>query len=260
MTKDYHLHPNLLNVPTQAEDFIKAALSKGITELCFTDHMPLSVSNARDRIPKGKVKEYCQAVREIAKRYEESISIKCGIEIDYHPSVRDEILRVLDEGDFDYILGSSHMHVFTTDFSRYSFNDFASLSIENSTRAAESGYFDTLSHLDMYRFVFDNPVRFPLKDDGYDVYKHEDAIKSLLKTASEKGVLIEINPHLAEGKKDISFTYPQETVVKWALEQGCMFSYGSDAHSASSVGAYLETLKGDETYAKALKTWEDTVL
>ena len=258
MIKDYHLHPNLLNVPSAADEFISAAVKKDIKEICFTDHMPISVSNAHDRIPRGKVREYCERVRETAKRYEGIISLKCGIEIDYHPSVKDEIDRVLTEGDFDYVLGSSHLHAFIKDFQNYTFNDFASMSIENSTLAAESGLFNTVSHLDMYKFVFINPKRFPLKDDGYDVMRHEAEIKALLDVIAKENVRLEINPHLAEGRPDLSLMYPEETIVKWALDKGCLFAYGSDAHSPSSVGACISELTENETFSRALKTWEDT--
>ena len=260
MIKDYHLHPNIINAPEQADGFIEAALLRGIKRICFTDHMPLSVSPAHDRIPSGRVREYCSRVREIAKKYGDKISVKCGIEIDYHPSVLDEIHRVLDEGNFDYVLGSSHMHVFVKEFEKYTFNDFASMSIENSILAAESGLFDVITHLDMYKFVFKSAKRFPLKDDGYDVTRHESEIKALLKVLSKRRVRLEINPHLAEGNGDLKLIYPEETVVKWALSEGCLFSYGSDAHTEGSVGACLNELYLNETYEKALRIWEEADL
>lgn len=257
MKKDYHLHPRILNETEPFEAFVHAAKVKGIKEICVTDHMPLSVSNASDRIPKGQIKEYCRRVREIAKRFEDSLSVKCGIEIDYHPSVLDEIKRVLDEGDFDYILGSSHMHVFINDFPTHTFNGFASLAIENNIRAAESGFFNAVSHFDMYRFAFDNPKRFPLVDDGYNVQRHETDIKAFLRVISQGNVRLEINPHLAEGKGNLAYTYPQEQIVQWALKEGCTFSYGSDAHTSGSVGACLSVLENHPVYGKALKMWEN---
>ena len=219
MRKDYHLHPNIMKHPEQFSAFVRAAADAGIGEICVTDHMPLSISMASDRIPHGRVKEYCQTVRELSKRHEGILSVKCGIEIDYHPSVLDEIKQVLDEGDFDYILASSHMHIYVKDYEKYTFNEFASMAIENSIRAVETGWFDAVSHLDMYRFAFENPHRFPLKDDGYDVLKHEADMKALLNILSTSKVRLEINPHLAETKGDLSFTYPQEQIVRWALEK-----------------------------------------
>ena len=60
------------------------------------------------------VAEYCRRVREIAKRYEGKIHIKCGVEADFHSLSVGEVERVLAEGDFDFVLASSHMHIFVT--------------------------------------------------------------------------------------------------------------------------------------------------
>lgn len=67
MRKDYHIHPTILRKPEQFALFVENALSKNIEEICVTDHMPLSISNASDRIPKGMVGDYCRAVQEMAK-------------------------------------------------------------------------------------------------------------------------------------------------------------------------------------------------
>ncbi len=257
MRKDYHMHPTALVAPERMESFVQCAVSKNIEEICVTDHMPLSISNAADRIPRGMVGQYCRKVREIAKQYEDKIRIKCGIEIDFHPSVISEVERVLDAGDFDFILASSHMHVFIKDYPRYSFNDFAALALENSVKAVEYGRFNAISHPDMYRWVFENPARFPLQNDGYNMLKHKDLINELLDKVAKSGMYIEINPHFAEAKQDVAYTYPEETIATWALEKGVRFSYGSDAHSPSSVGAYISELEEHPVYGKALKLWEE---
>ena len=109
----------------------------------------------------------------------------------------------------------------------------------------------------MYRFVFENPHRFPLVNDGYDVLKHESLIKELLDNIAKKEMYLEVNPHLAEGKRDISYTYPEQTITEWALEKNILFSYGSDAHNPTSVGVYLDELERCSVYGKALKQWEN---
>lgn len=255
MRKDYHLHPMVLQCPERFDDFVQSALRQDIGEICITDHMPLSLSNAPDRIPRGCVREYCSRVRELAKRYEGTVKIRCGIEIDYHPSVTEEISRVLDEGDFDFVLGASHMHIFLNDFERYTFNDFAKYSLENSLWAAETGWFSAIAHLDMYRWAFERPKRFPLKDDGYSVDRYADLISELLDLLALRGIFLEINSHLASGKRDLSYIYPDAAVIAWALEKNVCFSFGSDAHSPDAVGAYLSELELHPLYGKVLEAW-----
>ena len=205
--------------------------------------MPLSISNAADRIPRGMVGQYCRKVREIAKQYEDKIRIKCGIEIDFHPSVISEVERVLDAGDFDFILASSHMHVFIKDYPRYSFNDFAALALENSVKAVEYGRFNAISHPDMYRWVFENPERFPLQNDGYNMLKHKDLINELLDKVAKSGMYIEINPHFAEAKQDVAYTASGKTPVSWNFT-----TMPSEAWK-NEVGTALTLYAADQTDA-----------
>ena len=256
MRKDYHMHPTVLQKPEKFELFAQQALERGIGEICVTDHMPLSVSSASDRIPKGEVAAYCRRVREIAKRYEGVLTVKCGIEIDYHPSVTDEIERVLADGEFDYIIASSHMHIFVKDYAKYTYNDFAQMALENSVMAVESGLFDAVAHPDMYRFAFEDAVRFPLIKEAYSPERHEQTLRELFSKMAGNGMYLEINPHLAESKNDLSFVYPAEQMLHWACELGVRFSYGSDAHRPTSVGCFLEELETHAVYGQALRAWE----
>ena len=250
------MHPKALTAPENFDAFVQVALEQGIGEICVTDHMPLSISSASDRLPKDGVEAYCRAVRELAFRYEGILRIRLGIEIDYHPSVLDEVQAVLEKGNFDYVLASSHMHLFVRDFSRYTASDFAAAAIENTYRAVESGLFSAVSHFDMYRFAIENPTRFPLKDGIYDVLRHEREIALVLDEIRKQKMYLEINPHLAESKGDFSKMYPEEPIVQMAMERGILFSYGSDAHKAKSVGAYLSELEAHPLYGIALRQWE----
>ena len=257
MRKDYHMHPTVLKKPERFPLFVQKALEMGVGEICITDHMPLSVSHAKDRLEKGTVREYCARVRELAGEYQDKIKIKCGIEIDYHPSVLGEIEQVLSEGDFDLVHVSSHLHIFEKEnCARYTYNDFAKMALENSVRAVESGLFDVLTHPDMYRFPFMHPERFPLIAEEYTPERHETIFKELLRAVAAKGMRLEINPHLAAHTGDLGDVYPQQPIVKWAMELGVRFSYGSDAHAPEDVGIMLPELELHPVYGVALREWE----
>lgn len=258
MVKDYHFHPMLTQCPERLGGFIDTALKNGVEEICITDHMPLSfIPDGTDRIPHGMVKDYVKRAREMRSHYEGVISVKCGIEIDYHPSVTDEIRAVLETADYDYIIGSTHLHVFVPDFPNYTFNDYATMWLENEIRAVETGWFHVVSHMEMYRFMFAYPHRFPLVDDGFDLMRHEALIRELLRKAKERDMYIEINTNLARQiNNDLSFAYPQATVMEWAREEGVRFSYGSDAHLPHQVGSLLTSLRESPVYRDAIAEWE----
>lgn len=260
MTKDYHMHPMVVQRPEQFDLFVQKAVAEGIEEICITDHMPLLCSNAKDRIPHGKVKEYCASVRRFAEQYKDKISIKLGIEIDFHPSIKDEIEAVLDAGEFDYILGSSHLHVIKKNEwfqNNVTHNEYAKAMYENTLLAVESGYFDAIAHFDMHRRIFARKEKFPLIDDGYMESRHVKQIDAILDSMVKNNVRLELNAHIAELSGCIDDMYPSIYVVQEALRKGIKFTYGSDAHKAESVGVCLKEVREHEIYGKALATWEE---
>ncbi|MBR3837177.1 MAG: histidinol-phosphatase HisJ family protein [Clostridia bacterium] len=259
--KDYHTHPQILQLPHRFPEFVETALKKGVDEICITDHMPLSCSKAKDRIPQGRVGEYCERVQELKEAYKGKIRIKCGIEIDFHPSLTSEIEAVLKEGNFDFVLGSSHLHVLKSpslfDICKTR-NEYAAAMFENTTAAAKSGYFNAIAHPDMHRWIFTRPDRFPLEDDGYEEARHEDTIEAMLDAIRQEGLFFEINPHLAMSTGDPADLYPTPTLLERALKKGIRCSYGSDAHKSEDVGGMLDYLTTASPYKEALKIWNQS--
>ena len=86
----------------------------------------------------GRVEEYCRTVRSLAKEYKGRLSIRLGIEIDYHPGFTDEIEAVLKAGDFDFVIGATHLHVVQSEIfqSPCTYNEFAEAALENSRQTA----------------------------------------------------------------------------------------------------------------------------
>lgn len=259
MIRDYHMHPQILQCPEKFSLYVQTALENGVEEICVTDHMPLIGSDAGDRIPHGKVEEYCWRVRETAEKYKGQLSVKLGIEIDYHPTVTDQIEAVLKAGDFDFVIGSSHLHVlpewnaFRAGSTR---NTYVEETLRNTIAAAKSGYFDAIAHLDLYHWNFSNPVRFPLIDDGFSEQKHDELIDRTLDTIREAGLYLELNPHLAASTGSVESLYPSASIVERALTKGMKFSYGSDSHTPDHVGMMLEEIRKHPVYGRALRIWE----
>lgn len=260
MIKDFHTHPQIIKDTKNFDAYASIAIENGIDEICITDHMPLVGSTVSDRIPQGKVEEYCFKVREIADKYKGRLSVKLGIEIDYHPSIRNQIEDVIKSGKFDFILGSSHLHaikeldIFNLAKTR---NGYAKAMLENTISAAESGYFNAIAHMDMYHWVFSNPERFPLQNDNFCEDRHSELIDKALDAIKQNNMHLEINPHFAVSQNDISCTYPSTSIVELALNKGIKFSYGSDAHKSNDVGVMLEALRSHKVYGQALKSWEE---
>src|SRR5271166_4189788 len=117
MLTDYHLHLRTDDVDaTAVEHFTQAnaeryrdvADERGIAELGVSEHVyrfeqaldvwrhPFWLENARDDLD-----AYCEFVRE-------RTDLRLGIEADFVPGAEDRMANLLDERDFDYVLGSVH--------------------------------------------------------------------------------------------------------------------------------------------------------
>lgn len=250
---DYHMHPNLTNNYKAADAFIEKAISEGFEEICFTDHMPLSISDAGDRIKKGMIKKYYKAVKEKAKEYEGRIIIKTGIEIDYHPDFISEIEFNLGQADFDIVLGATHfhlpgLHIITPNMTP---NEYAALSFENSLQAIKSGYFDILTHLDLQRWVYTLPARFPMQQGVYAVKNHQKILNEIMKELEKTKVKLEINSHAFVHNVEKDGMYPSKDIMDLSYKYDVEYVFGSDAHTSDRVGYGYDIIKNSTHYQKA---------
>lgn len=258
MRKDYHMHPTVVQDPARFDRFAAQALERGIEEVCITDHMPLIDNTSKDRIPHGKVGEYVEKVQEIQERYRGTLSVKMGIEIDYHPCILDEVEAVLGRYKFDYVLGSSHLHsikkldIFTQNLNK---DDYAEAMLQNSLLAAQSGYFTALSHLDMYKWVFITKA-YTGKDTVLHEERHMETVEKVLDAVKKNGLYLETNVHFAANTADMKNIYPSEMIMGEALKKGVKFAYGSDSHRHDHVGILLDYLHQSEVYGPAVRQWE----
>lgn len=242
--RDGHMHPNIMKKPHQGDEFISRAIELGFDEIVFTDHMPFTVTgDEHDRIPFGEVGDYCKAVADFAKKYEDRIRIKTGIEIDFHPDCLDEIDEVLSCGKFDVILGSSHLNIagFGVPFGRITETEYAALVLENYLRAAESGLFHVMTHLDVYRWVFSEEM-YPTVPDGFDVMRHEDLLRHIFRVMEKNDIALEVNAAPIYKKFDELGAYPEKKILSVAEDYKLRLVYGSDAHSADKVGFEYDSI------------------
>lgn len=243
---DLHTHPNLLKKPEQGEEFIRRAIEMGLDAVCFTDHMPFSVTgDEHDRIPFGGVGDYCRAVRELSERYGNEIEIFTGIEIDYHPLYEDEAKAVISSGEFDFILGSSHLNIsgfgipFGGGLTR---TEYALFVLENYLAAARSGLFQILTHLDVYRWVFSENVFYPLEGE-FDPSATESTLREIFAEMERRDIALEVNAAPLYKKFDGDGPYPARRILDIAGEYRIRRTYGSDAHAADKVGFGYDAIK-----------------
>ena len=226
MRVDLHIHTEFsCDSEAKMEQYAEAALTKGITTLCFTDHVDLNPNDygynyyAPDR--------YFENYRKVRGKYEGRVILLSGIEFG-EPHLYADRLKELSAYPYDYIIGSIHWigDIFPCQKVReqYSAKEFYTLYWEEVLKTVKQGGFDALGHID-----------FPKRYYG-EIYYEEAKVREIFQYLLDKDMVIEINT--SSLRKGHSETMPGDELL--ALYKDCGGRYvavGSDAHEVQDVGA-----------------------
>ena len=252
MLTDYHWHlrededdspPESFAFTAENVDrYIAAGEEAGVAELGCSEHVyqfrealglwrhPYWEQQARDDLD-----AYCEFVR--------TTPLRLGIEVDFVPGAEDRTRNLIEERDFDYVLGSVHFlgdHAVDMEgehdiwraegdpdsiWRRY---------FELLGEAARSGLFDILAHPDLVKkwgAGRPSPERDPR-------FYYEPAVEAI----AESGVAVEVST--AGLRKPAGEMYPAPALGRMCVEAGAVFSLSSDAHTPAEIGyAYDRAVK-----------------
>lgn len=235
---DYHVHSTCsADAQSPMDEVCRAAIARGLTEIAFAEHLDMQPDDPGYGF--HDYQRYRRALDECRARFGDRLTIRCAIEVSWQVEFRDEIERYLAPLSFDFVIGSVHSAQkefmwFEDFYRRHPPDECYRLYFEELVRAARSGWFDVLGHLDVpkryHRNVYPSPFRYA---------DHRDAVDAVLQAAVESGTGIEINTSgLRQG---LGETLPALEVVRRYRELGGeIVTVGSDAHAASHVGSHIE--------------------
>jgi histidinol-phosphatase (PHP family) len=247
MLTDYHVHLRTDALDASAAEYFSTANveryrevagDRGIGELGVSEHIyrfrqalevwqhPFWIPYATDDLD-----EYCGFVRD-------ETELRLGIEADFVPGGEDRMAGLLEERDFDYVIGSVHfLREGAVDMDDYSVWDTASSPDEVWRRyfqtigeAARSGLFDVIAHPDLVKYWGDG-VRRP---EGDLRRYYELAMDGIV----ESGIAVELST--AGLRKPAGELYPAPEFLEMAVEAGAPVALSSDAHRPQDVGADYE--------------------
>ena len=253
---DSHLHTNLSpDSDVLIDAYCAAAVERGIPEIAITDHV--------DFDPRYPAYEYAlfedreRMVRDAGERWaEHGLGVRFGVEVTYESSREDEIRGYLARNRHDFIIGSVHIGP----DSPYRAERVASWVAGRSlaaiiepyfrevARAARSGLFDTIGHVDFVKRYL-HPHVSPA-----DLAAAPELYEPVLQALVDSGTGLEVN---ASGlRQSPGETYPAADIVaRYRALGGQAVTTGSDAHRADSfafglaVGYSLIAAAGFEAVA-----------
>lgn len=239
---DQHTHCNFsTDSDATPESMIQGAIEKGLSHLCFTDHMDLDYpgTSKEKTLFEFSVTDYFKTLVPLKKACHDKLSLGIGIELGLRPC-RDDLNtamhKLLADHAFDFVLGS--VHLLNNDDPYYEsywtgrtakdilckyFNDML-------TSIQEYDNFDSLGHIDyLIRYI---PPFCGEKDYAYKEYA--ELLDEILKLLIDKKKALEINT--AGLIKGLPCFHPKLDVLKRYLELGGeLLTIGSDGHSPDKI-------------------------
>lgn len=258
---DYHVHPgySVDAEDSSIRDYCRAALAVGLEEVCFTPHFEVdpvrSALDWRVRLPGGLFPMDNPAwldvfFREIETSRSEfapmGLTVRAGLEVGFERGTEETVSRVTQAYPFDMVLGSIHClehisisaeHECASYFRNHSLAVMSRAYFTVLGEAVQSGLFDVMAHLDLYR-------RYGVRFYGPKVETvHEDLLEPILGAMAAAGLGLEINTS-SLGRGQTAF-HPPEQILTLAVAAGVrIFTLGSDAHRVPDIGRGLDQANG----------------
>lgn len=259
MYADYHLHCEYSDDSNEPmENQIQEAITLGLDEMCFTDHVDYGIKRdwddpegiiIRHAIEHGKevdlvlanvnYPKYFEALNMYQKKYASSISIKKGLEFGIQSITVDayEKLYASYQDDLDFVLFSMHqvnnLEFWTQDFQKEKiqkqYNDEYYKEIYQTMQMFH--HYSCLAHLDLLARYDENGI-YPFENE-------KDIIAEILKYAIRDGKGIEINT--SSWKYGLKDTQPSRAILKLYKDLGGkIITVGSDAHETKYLASHIK--------------------
>ncbi len=241
---DTHIHSAFSGDSTEPmENIIKEGIQKGLSHLCFTEHMDMDFPIS-DVSPEGmfllNTDSYLYDLLRLKNQYAGQIKILFGVELGLQPHLKREIAVYSKSFDFDFIIGSTHVankkdpylpSFYEGRSEEEAFREYFEAVYTNVTSFSN---YDVCGHLDYC-------VRYGKEmDKNYSYDKYKDILDRILNALIEREKGLEINTgSLRYGTRECS---PCSDILKRYRELGGeIVTIGSDAHKAKDLAADVNT-------------------
>ena len=259
MFADYHVHTSYSDDSEYPmEEVVRDAVSLGLEEICFTDHVDYGVKRAWDD-PRGILyrrgrsgepehmalanvdyPRYASEIAALKDKYKDQITIKMGLEFGMQVYTIPQYEKLFSAWPFDFVILSVHQienkEFWTQDFQSGHTQAEYNLRYYEEILALVQQYhnYSILGHLDLIS-RYDKEGSFPFE-------KIRSIIEKILITVITDGKGIEVNT--SSHRYGLSDLTPSIDILRLYRDLGGkIITVGSDSHRKEHLGAYIaETL------------------
>lgn len=231
---DMHIHSRFSgDSKANPMEIAQKAYDIGLTGICFTDHLDMDYRENPELFLLD-IPAYKKEISLVQETFIDKLPIGCGIELGLQPHIAEENNKVIQENNFDFVIGSTHVvnHIdiyYPSFYEGRSEDECYRQYFEETLINAKSDVdFDVYGHLDYI-------VRYgPNKNQFYSYNKFSDVIDEILRTLIEKGKGIELNT--AGLKYGLGHAHPTIDILKRYKELGGeIITIGSDGHAPEQI-------------------------
>ena len=257
MFADFHVHTYYSDdSETPMEKQVESAISLGLQEICFTDHVDYGIKRDWDdplgvnyrnggpgepkRIPLANVNYplYFKEIEELKNKYADKITIRAGLEFGIQADTipQYELLYAKYNDKLEFVLLSVHQvcnqELWTQDFqhgkTQKEYNRMYYHEILNVIQQYKN--YDVLAHLDLIT-RYDNNGIYP-----FDMVK--DIVEEILKIVIADGKGIELNT--SSWRYGLADTQPSRDILKLYKKLGGKYiTLGSDSHTTDYIASHF---------------------
>lgn len=229
---NYHNHTELCgHASGSLDEYITAAVKRGITEIGFSDHapMPLPMREGITMSPE-QAEVYIENILKKKEEYRGIIEVKLGFEVDFplHDTFEKEYFS---DTRIDYLIGSCHyldnwpfdhdLHI--EGFGKKTIDAIYLEYFSELERLVDSRLFDIVGHFDL------------IKKFGHRaVNDMSPVIEKIAKKMSMYGTVCEINT--SGLLKPVAEIYPSYDIIQILFNNNVPITLGSDSHFPDQVG------------------------
>ncbi|MFZ7134264.1 MAG: histidinol-phosphatase HisJ family protein [Eubacteriales bacterium] len=234
---DYHTHStHSRDGRSSMEDMCVSAIKKGVSEICFTEHVAVRQGDSCYKCL--NMKNYGWDIERFRDLFKNKLIIRKGLEIGEPHLQKDKIQPFILNQEIDFIIGSVH-NLGDEDLPVYiqgkgQFESYMAYFQEVFACVSE-GDMDVIGHFDLLkRYAFDINGKYRHAD-------YEDIIREILKCAITKNIGLEIN---TSGFRSSSMEiFPSQIILNTYKELGGeILTVGSDSHSSDMIGSNIASV------------------
>lgn len=233
---DYHIHTRLCNhADGTMQDYVRRAVSIGLQEICFLDHLTLADRGKNSSMALNEVGLYFQAAQNLKQAYSDRIAVKVGLETDFDRQHADCYREISQTFAFDVIgssihaLGAVDVVSGNTDWAcgRLDCDIIYKEYLARLIEMLDQDYFDVICHIDLVKKFGHLPNN-----------SYTSQIEKIVDKIKRKNIVVEVNT--SGFSHPAGEPYPGSELIEMLADAGVGLTMGSDAHRPEELGRYFE--------------------